>query len=734
MRSRTLAVCLVVLALSAATLLGSRPAHSTISPPGRAAQAVQSLQPAQCNNPAAKIPLMGATCGTAPDLQLSCYLPSDIQITATNFNQNQRQADIFSWQEFISLNWPARDGARGVPDPSKPINASGPRVWETWKEEYEVYLPNGAPPAGWNAPEPVPATCGGGAKRLSRTQKIDDVIDSHLQAAAVTARFQPTLTDQQQHLVRYEIRMNKVMFDYIVQNRLYDARVQQNVQAIDFPDGGILVKAAWREVTPTEEGQYHTTTACVCEDKNGQPSNCRTKRMGLVGFHITQKTPNAPQWIWSTFEQVNNVPGPGAGAHPAFYNPQCPNCPVNRQTAVGTPNQMTRVTPISSANPDCNQPMQGIDNVQLLNVNVQAALKQQNAVLQYYQLVNTQWPVPPPTPTPTNSPTTVFTVQPATLANTTMESFVQATSTCMGCHAMARTVGMVGRPTNATGFVSSDFSFTLNNAKPGLTDPFVIPPPATPVTQWDVKNWQVITQGYEYATRTYERLPKNVPTAKLHCSSCHLNAGGNMNAAWWANLQQEYPTTECLQNRINGCFERSLNGNALCTPNGFNTPGKPPSCGSTIYPGSKAMNALVIYMQWLTEQAQARKMNTSMHGFPPLPGTTPTGNLAQGQAVFRQKCAVCHRLDGAGRYENNLYYRPALWGAQSFNKSAGMFSDPIMLTEFIRWNMPLGSGGLLTDQEAADVAKYVDSQPRPSPIAKQSPTPDPCATPTPKTR
>ena len=32
---------------------------------------------------------------------------------------------------------------------------------------------------------------------------------------------------------------------------------------------------------------------------------------------------------------------------------------------------------------------------------------------------------------------------------------------------------------------------------------------------------------------------------------------------------------------------------------------------------------------------------------------------------------------------------------------------------FIKYNMPLGKGGTLTDQEAVDVAAYVTQQPRP---------------------
>ncbi|MGH6690058.1 MAG: c-type cytochrome [Gammaproteobacteria bacterium] len=71
-------------------------------------------------------------------------------------------------------------------------------------------------------------------------------------------------------------------------------------------------------------------------------------------------------------------------------------------------------------------------------------------------------------------------------------------------------------------------------------------------------------------------------------------------------------------------------------------------------------------------------------------------------------------LDGGmGRYEYGVYYRPALWGPHSFNQAAGMFSDPADLAAFVRWNMPLGARGLLTDQEAWDVEAYIHSKKRP---------------------
>jgi cytochrome c len=630
-------------------------------------------------------------------------LPADVEgkLQQQKLYLVQRAADIFSWQEFVALNWPAQPGMRGEPDRSAVINRAGPRVWETWKETDEVYLLKGIQPPAWNSPEQLPSHCAG-TKVLSRRQKVDDEVDSTAQAAKANKTLPATLTDQRGNLVRYEIRMNKVLFDYIVKNKLYNGDVQTQTDAVSYPDGSILIKASWRELLPEDEPRYLTVEACVCDKVNHELSNCRTRKMGLVGLHIMQKTRSAPQFIWSTFEQIDNVTS-HSGRHPSFNNPYCESCQPNRQTQPHLPNQVTRLIPIPSANPNCDEPSAAVDNIHALNQAMQQALAEKKSVLQYYELVNTQWPLP--SGANKQSPT-VFTAIPALLANTTMETFIQESSSCMGCHAMARTL-------RTDQFVSSDFSFTLNNAYPRPPTPQMIPPPTVPVTDWDRENWNSILRGKQLTDQTYELLPTFVPKARLHCGSCHLNSGGNPDAAWWVGMtvKYAYPQTNKLQVRINKCFTHSLNGNPLCDAD------SPDQCNS-----DPNMNALITYMQWLDEQYPATGLNGPIpNGFPVIPQKLP-GNVASGQAIFLQKCAFCHGADGQGRYEDDVYFRPALWGPQSFNTDAGM-AQTQTFAEFVKANMPHHSGGLLTDQEAHDLAAFVDSQPRPGsyqpPIEKE---------------
>ena len=60
---------------------------------------------------------------------------------------------------------------------------------------------------------------------------------------------------------------------------------------------------------------------------------CSENEVALVGLHIAIKTTDRPQWIWSTFEQVDNVPPASedepdardAGVPYSYYDPSKPN-------------------------------------------------------------------------------------------------------------------------------------------------------------------------------------------------------------------------------------------------------------------------------------------------------------------------------------------------------------------------------------------------------------------------
>lgn len=353
----------------------------------------------------------------------------------------QQAVNEFAWQMFVAMNWPALPDQRGVADASRMIGQPGPTVWLTYKAPAEVFVPPGSTPAGWDVPAQQPPGCSDASGHvLVMDSKASDFLESRFQAVG------GTLTDQQRRLARYEIRFDKTSFDYIVGGKLYDATVQSQARSISFPTGALEVKAAWREMAgldDTARQRFYRTTACICESvatDGGSQLVCRSNQeVGLVGLHIIQKTPSAPQWIWATFEQVDNVAS--SAIHPSFNDPACPptKCVPNQSTEkdgepTGIPTQVTRVTPIPEA-------------TQNLNAQWQAKLAAATAdsPWQYYELINTQWPTTPDDPTaPLGNP------QPNLLANITMETYIQPDSSCMGCHYTATTVNPE---------VKSDFSF-----------------------------------------------------------------------------------------------------------------------------------------------------------------------------------------------------------------------------------------------------------------------------------
>ena len=97
-------------------------------------------------------------------------------------------------------------------------------------------------------------------KVLHRDEKVDDVLDAVAPAVKTNGTLPATLTDQRGKVVRYEIRLNQPLFDYIAANGLFNGQNQVKHDRISFPDGSMLIKAAWRELdaseVPISEGRF----------------------------------------------------------------------------------------------------------------------------------------------------------------------------------------------------------------------------------------------------------------------------------------------------------------------------------------------------------------------------------------------------------------------------------------------------------------------------------------------
>lgn len=192
----------------------------------------------------------------------------------------------------------------------------------------------------------------------------------------------------------------------------------------------------------------------------------------------------------------------------------------------------------------------------------------------------------------------------------------------------------------------------------------------------------------------------------LSCANCHLDGGRRANsaplwAAWVAYplFRAKNNQVNTMEDRINGCFSYSMNAQDSIS-------GGPPPAGDDIY------RNLQTYMHWLATGAPTG-VKLEGAGYPVLDLPAQGYDPGRGAEVFEANCAACHGADGQGQQDaNGRYTFPPLWGAQSYNWGAGM-ARVNTAAGFIKANMPLGQPGKLTDQQAWDVAAYLNSHERP---------------------
>lgn len=184
---------------------------------------------------------------------------------------------------------------------------------------------------------------------------------------------------------------------------------------------------------------------------------------------------------------------------------------------------------------------------------------------------------------------------------------------------------------------------------------------------------------------------------QLNCTSCHLDAGRHPKAASFIGVAAAYPAFSpresaviTLEDRILNCFLRSQNGS------------RPPN-------GGKASLAIAAYITWLSTDTKIDMNPASPLGPNHLTmlddGHVQT-DIANGEALYADRCAVCHSDDGSGSDDG-----PPVWGDESFNEGAGLSKLPKMAS-WLKVAMPLDDTDL-TDQEAFDIAAFVNSHDRP---------------------
>jgi thiosulfate dehydrogenase len=190
----------------------------------------------------------------------------------------------------------------------------------------------------------------------------------------------------------------------------------------------------------------------------------------------------------------------------------------------------------------------------------------------------------------------------------------------------------------------------------------------------------------------------------MNCQNCHNQAGTKPFGFNFSEVATSFPQFSkrsesfvTISQRISSCFHRSLNG----------------QCPDT---NSKEIKAMIAYMKWVgkdvakgiePEDAEALQLKYLDRAADPMKGRT----------VYFSTCVTCHGKDGQGHLneQGTEYIFPPLWGPHSYNDGAGLYHLE-NFASFVKGNMPFGTTynrPVLTDEQAWDVAAFVNSQPRP---------------------
>ncbi len=140
------------------------------------------------------------------------------------------------------------------------------------------------------------------------------------------------------------------------------------------------------------------------------------------------------------------------------------------------------------------------------------------------------------------------------------------------------------------------------------------------------------------------------------------------------------------------------------------------------------MLALVSYIEWVADglvDPAARQDWTLLppQAGPRLPAIDGVAAMRadppRGATLYADQCADCHDEDGLGAGEYRLGEErpriPALWGiVDGYSRGAAFYRTPV-LAAYVQKHMPYGDPETLSDQDALDIAAFINAPDKPRP-------------------
>jgi len=271
------------------------------------------------------------------------------------------------------------------------------------------------------------------------------------------------LVDQNGQIVWYSTHMNDAYFNFVQQNG--GANYGQASDTLKFPVGAAVFKASWKVVpdgtTPTGFYTEKTTVPLLRNKKGGgieiDGTKTRPVTVALVGLHVVGVTDNHPEFLWGTFEQVQNAPdlpanlpspSPVSSQGFTFYAANTPANACNQPSpapSVTDPKKQT-VAPVTNvfrqfatgnAAPNRTADINAINSGaqgEMANMGTFTPPQPKETVWANYKLIGTLWLLAN-TLKPNDSNMLSEGVGSVNLANSTLETFFQGEgNSCFLCH------------------------------------------------------------------------------------------------------------------------------------------------------------------------------------------------------------------------------------------------------------------------------------------------------------